>query len=138
MKKHCILKQSWRKVNKSLENCVINCKKPFMNKINLRFRNSCSCSGKWKIDSKPFRFQKRQIPDGTCAWYRSMHNSGLSLKRFCSTSMAGAEKRYTIALIPLSWPSLNKIFQLCDRNAIAILYSISFYCIFSDLNPSTN
>ena len=37
--------------------------------MRLRFRNSCSCSGKRKIDSKPFRFQKkRQIPPVTCSW----------------------------------------------------------------------
>ena len=45
--------------NKFLENCTINCKKTFINKINVRFRNSCSSSGKWKIDSKQFRFQKK-------------------------------------------------------------------------------
>ena len=65
--------------NKLLENCAINCKKPFMNKINLRFRSFCSCSGKWKNDSKPFRLQKkRQIPAETCSWLRSMDNPAAS------------------------------------------------------------
>ena len=45
--------------NKLLENYAINCKKSFMNKINLKFRNSCFCSSKSKIDSIPFRFQKK-------------------------------------------------------------------------------
>ena len=40
--------------NKLLENCAINRKKPFMSKVNLRFRNSSSCSEKRKNDSKPF------------------------------------------------------------------------------------
>ena len=119
--------------NKLLENCAINCKNLSWTKLILRFRNFGS--GKWKLDSKPFRFQKKgkfrlELVPGSGPWTTLLSGDINSTIRSC---MANPNfKAFSPAItyrdaVHHSGPIVKHKFTGGKRSWTLLLYGLAYF-----------